>query len=232
MANNKPEIFGPGAGLVKIEAIPDATGHPGEPEVEKPAGPAEQQVVDQAQAEQQQEEVDPAFPFGKPDKIDYKELDIAGHELITELNLRPWIKTVEYCSGHPLDRFPEEKSDLYPYGTGENVYEEMQKLDMAFMRGLINDTYFKYRKKELREVGATRFYLNVNVYDEKIFKEWIKLASSLVIATTHNGLYPLKVQFNPLRFGTNYSIYWDYWTMEEREMVHVILLTALQNFPV
>ena len=231
MSNNEPQIFGPGAAAVQMEAIPDATGHPGEPD-EQPAVGAEKQVVEQAQADQPQAEVDPVYPFGKPDKINYKELDQEGVQLITELNLRPWVKTVEYCSGHPLDRPIDEPSDLYPYATGENVYEQMQALDMAYMRGLINSTYFKHRKNELREAGATRFYLNVNVLDETIFKEWVKLASALVIATTHNGLYPLNVQFNPLRSGNNYSLYWDYWTLEEREMIHNILLATLDNFPV
>jgi hypothetical protein len=220
----EPEIAGPEAH--KVEVVPVQ----GEVATEKPAGPAEQTVLDSVKPEAPP--LDPSFPFGRPENIDYKILDEAGHDLIKELNLRPWVKTVEYCSGHPLDRFPEEQSELYPYATGENVYEEIAKLDMAYLRGLVNDTYFKHRKTELRSAGATRFYLNMNVYNLGIFLEWTRLLSALIIATTNSGLYPLIVRLNPLRPGVNVSVYWDYWTLEERDMIHDLFLVSLNNFPV
>lgn len=229
---NDPQVYGPGAPEIELEAVPDATGSPYSPDdtAAAPNGPAEQSIADANKVPEP--EPDPMFPFGKPENIDYSLLDPVGHELIAEFNLRPWVKTTEYCSGHPLDRPIDEGSELYPYVTGENVYAELQKLDYAYIRGLINDNYFKHRKTELREAGATRFYLNVNVYDISTFLEWARLASALVIAATHSDLYPLIIRFNPLRPGTNFSIYWDYWTLDERDLIHTVLLTALMNFPV
>jgi hypothetical protein len=217
---NTPQIEGPEAHKIEIEPIPDATGFSGED------APAEKQ------AENKQDVPDPTFPFGRPEHINWEEIDPAGHELLKEINLRQWMKTTEYCSGHPLDRPLNEASELYPYITGENVYEEIHRLDLAYMRGLVNDSFFKHRKLELRNAGCTRFYLNVNVYDLEIFLQWTRFISTLVIASMNSSVYPLVVRFNPLRPGNNVSLYWDYWTMDEREMIHGLLMASLAQFPV
>ena len=220
--DGKPEIAGPGAH--EIEAVPDATGHSGDPTVvfeEEPETLAEPEP-----------QIDPAFPFGRPENIDYTKIDQVGVKLIQEVNLRPWIKSTEYCSGHPLDRPADEYSEIYPYVTGENVYKEINKLDLAYVRGLIPDVFFRHRKAEIREMGATRFYLNVNVYNLGIFLEWARLFGTFVVMATNSTINPLIVRYNPLRVGMNYSIYWDYWTAEERELIHTIALDSLSNFPV
>lgn len=232
-----PEVFGPGASKIKvIEPVADATGFPGDDKPEPPAGPAEEAVLEAAKAAEvpppQQKPIDPYFPFGAPQDIDWKKIDSAGVELLQELNMRPWIKSVEYCSGHPLDRPPDEASELYPYVSGENVYDEITKLDMAFVRGLIPDQYFRYRKQELRTQGMTRFYLNVNVYNIDIFLEWTRSIAQLVTIMTNSSINPVVVRYNPLRPGTNYSIYWDYWTMDEQMLIHDAVETALLHIPV
>src|SRR5277367_5848603 len=144
------EVFGPGASKIKvIEPVADATGFPGDDTPEPPAGPVEAAILEDmkskiAAAEEEAEKpIDPFFPFGTPNQIDWTKIDQAGVEMLQELNLRPWIKSVEYCSGHPLDRPPDEVSALYPYVSGENVYDEIDKLDMAFIRGLIPDQFFR-----------------------------------------------------------------------------------------
>lgn len=217
-----PELHGPGAGKIEIEAVPDGTGFSGEEKI-----PEKTEEV-----QQQEDPFDPAFPFGRPEAIHWDEIDAPGITMLKELNLRSWVKSTEYCSGHPLDRPANEPSDLYPYVTGENVYEAIAKLDMAYMRGLVNDTFFRHRKQELRSAGATRFYLNVNVYDYAIFSDWVRVLASLVAATTNSVLYPLIVRENPLRIGKNISIIWDYWTAQEREMIHHLIMASLNEFPV
>jgi len=232
MANEKPEIHGPDAATISA-SIPDGIGHSLNEGEEVPEGVAEalaQAIA--AAAETEKVELDPMFPFGTPDQIDYKELDQAGVKLIQELNKRPWIKTVEYCSGHPLNRHPEEASELYPYVTGENVYEETDKLDMAFIRGVVPDQFFRRRKRELREQGLTRFYLNVNVYSLPIFMDWVRTLAAAVMVVTQQGLNPLIIRFNPIRTGVNYSIYWDYWTLEERDLIHNLALDTLNQIPI
>lgn len=227
------EILGPGASKIKvIEPVADATGFPGDDTPEPASGPAEAAVLESAAPPPAEKTIDPFFPFGTPNDIDWNTIDKAGAELIQEINLRPWIKSVEYCSGHPLDRPPDEESGLYPYVSGENVYDEISKLDMAFVRGLIPDVYFRYRKQELRTQGMTRFYLNVNVYNIEIFLEWTKAISHLVTIMTQSAINPVVVRYNPLRPGVNYSIYWDYWTMDERDMIHDAVSTALNHIPI
>jgi hypothetical protein len=226
---NLPQLQGPGAKKIEIEHVPDGTGFSGSDE--EPAGPAEEAGAESVKKEEPME-FDPEFPFGTPAAIDWNEIDAPGRDMLKELNLRPWIKSTEYCSGHPLDRPVDEPSKLYPYVTGENVYEEIANLDMAYIRGLVNDTYFRHRKTELRALGATRFYLNVNVYDNAIFSEWIRLLAALVAAATNSGLYPLIVRENPLRPGKNVSLVWDYWTAEERDMIHHLVMVSLNHFPV
>jgi hypothetical protein len=103
---------------------------------------------------------------------------------------------------------------------------------MAFVKGLINETYFKYRKTELRTAGATRFYLNVNVYNLGIFLEWTRLLSIMVLKAMNSSLYPLIVRLNPIRPGINFTLAWDYWTLDEREMIHALIMTSLNNIPV
>lgn len=239
MSKGKPEIYGPGKHKIQVsEPVPDATGHSNsEPEVPMVEAFEETQEIVDAIADsfiplEFEPEPDPSFPFGTPDQIDYTKLDKAGVELIQELNKRPWVKTVEYCSGHPLDRPADELSELYPYVSGENVYQEINKLDMAMTRGLISDRYFRYRKNDLQTVGATRFFLNVNVMDIKIFQSFVKVCSQLLTVTTQSVVNPIIVRMNPLRPGNNFSIHWDYWTMAERNMIHAILLDALYNIPV
>ena len=225
MSDNKPEIVGPHADLVEVEPIPDGTGFSGD-------GSQVEPVQSNESHEQKEPVFDPEFPFGRPENIKWSEIDAAGVELLKEINLRPWMKSTEYCSGHPLDRPENELSSLYPYVTGENVYQEIDKLDRAYLRGLINDTFFRSRKKELREAGATRFFLNVNIYNNDIYLEWIKLLAALVASATPNGLYPLIVRENPLRPGHNVSLIWDYWTSEERDMIHYLIMVSLNSFPV
>lgn len=229
--NGKPEIFGPDADKVELEHVPDGTGFSGET-AEQPAGLAEE-IIAEIFKEQEEDEIamDPMYPFGRPENIDYAELDQAGIQLIQEVNLRPWMKSVEYCSGHPLNRPPDEPSYLYPFVSGENVYEEINRLDLAHIRGLIPDPYFRYRKQELRQQGMTRFYLNVNVFNMMIFQEWARIFSTLVTVATQSSVNPLIARFNPLRPGINYSFYWDYWTVEERQLIHAVALDALSNFP-
>lgn len=210
---NEPEIMGPGAS--EVQAVADATGSPHElPSQDSLPG------------------LDLSFPFGRPENINWEEIDQAGIILIKELNLRPWIKTTEYCSGHPLDRPAGELSLLYPISTGENVYEEIHTLDLAYVRGLISDIYFRRRKQELRDIGATRFFLNVNVYNQTIFQDWIRALTTMVMVATNSGINLLNVRYNQLRLGMNYSIYWDYWTMEERDLIHALTLECLSHFPV
>lgn len=196
------------------------------------AGPDASVIQPTDSAEPIKPQIDPAFPFGRPEEIDWTQLDTSGIVLINELNLRPWIKSTEYCSGHPLNRHPEEISELYPYVTGEDVYEETSKLDRAYLRGLIPDVYFRSRKRDLRENGITRFYLNINVYNLTIFHDWIKVFSSIVMVASGSSSNPLIVRYNPLRVGINYTLYWDYWTTEERDLIHNIAIQSLNNFPV
>lgn len=224
--STEPEVHGPGAKEIQIEAIPDGTGFSGD------VAEVEATEVKNETTAPVEKEFDPAFPFGRVEDIDWNKIDAPGRDMLKELNLRSWVKSTEYCSGHPLNRPIDEVSDLYPYVSGENVYEEIARLDMAYIRGLINDTFFKQRKTELRSTGATRFYLNVNVYDYAIFSEWVKVLASLVAATTSSMLYPLIVRENPLRPGKNISLAWDYWTVEERDMIHQLVMVALNNFPV
>jgi hypothetical protein len=224
MANNLPGVFGPDAD--KTSTVPDGTGF----SAEETAPAAAAQAAPVAAAEEL--EFDPLFPFGTPDQIDMKTLDKAGIALLAELNQRSWVKSVEYCSGHPLDRPIDEPSELYPYVSGENVYKEIHKLELAFVRGVVPDQYFRHRKQELRTQGMTRFYLNVNVYSLPVFIEWSRIMSSMLTVATQQAINPLVVRFNPLRDGLNFSIYWDYWTLEERNMIHDIALHALQHIPV
>lgn len=212
LIDNAPEIVGPGAN--DIEAIPDSTGYSGE-------APAFQEVI-----------IDPSFPFGKPSEIDWTKIDAPGIPLLKELNIRSWVQSTEYCSGHPLDRPPNEPSELYPYVTGENVYEQIYHLDMAYMRGLVSDLYFRHRKHELREIGATRFYLNVNVYNMDIFHDWVKVMGSMLTTITNTDVNLLTTRYNSARPGNNYSIYWDYWTLAEREIIHAVALNSLIDIPV
>lgn len=216
---NKPEIMGPGAHEIH-QTIADATGFSG----------GESAVL--LQEAQNETEPDPEFPFGHPNNIDWTKIDSAGIQLIKEINLRPWMKSTEYCSGHPLDRPSDEKSEFYPYITGNDVYEEIGKLDMAYIRGLIPDVFFRRRKQELRERGATRFYLNVNVYNIAIFQQWTRMLSTLIIMSTNSILDPLIVRYNPVRPGMNYTIHWDYWTLAERELIHQLAFDSLMHFPV
>jgi|SRR5208337_323878 len=226
--STKPQIAGPGAEGIKVQTEPTAVEvKEGMPEgLKKLLGGLAAAVQEQAEAEAQ---IDPSFPFGKPEEIDYSELDSAGITMIQEINKRPWIKTVEYCSGHPLDRPTGEQSELYPYATGENVYLETAKLESAFVRGLIPDQYFRHRKDELRRAGITRFYLNVNIEDMIPFMGWIGYISKLVVMATNTLVNPVVVRYNPLRPGINFSIYWDYWTLEERHLIHSVVMDALQH---
>lgn len=237
MADTKPTIVGPDADEIKVEQIPDATGYsiPEMDEEAEPIGVAEASLLlgaKKAADEASKPTIDPAFPFGRPEDIDWSKIDAAGHDLLKEVNIRPWMKSVEYCSGHPLNRHPEELSELYPYVTGENVYEEINRLDLAFIRGLIPDVFFRYRKQEIRSMGATRFYLNVNVYSIEIFLQWTKILAGMVTASTQSVTNPLIVRFNPNRPGVNYSIYWDYWTAEERNLIHYLVSESLDSVPV
>lgn len=215
----QPEIVGPGAASIEID-MSDCQTAPDIP------------TVTEESIKEELPQIDPSFPFGHPDNLDYSTLDKAGQELVAAINLRPWIKTVEYCSGHPFDRPTDENSALYPYGSGENVYEEINKLDAAYVRGLLPEVYFRTRKADLRSAGATRFYLNVNVYNMIVFTDWIKLFSGVVTLATQTHSNPLVVRLNPTRPGINYSLYWDYWCMEERTMIHYLALDTLNHFPV
>jgi hypothetical protein len=180
-------------------------------------------------------QIDAEFPFGRPEVIDWDELDKEGHPLIKEINLRPWMKSTEYCSGHPLDRPKDEQtgwgsriSDVL----SENVYVEISKLDMAYLRGAIPDVYYRRRKLQLRDEGATRFYLNINVYNLVPFMQWIRTFSVTLLSLLGSDYNPIVVRMNPLRPGLNYTIYWDYWSMDERVMIHDLALRTLQQFPV
>lgn len=226
--NAEPQIAGPGAEGIKVQTTPIIDeGKEDLPEgLKKLLGGIAVAVQEQAEAESK---VDPFFPFGKPEDINYSELDSAGITMIQEINKRPWIKTVEYCSGHPLDRPTGEQSELYPYATGENVYMETARLESSFVRGLIPDQYFRHRKEELRKAGITRFYLNVNVENMIPFMEWVGYISKLVVMATNTLINPVVVRYNPLRPGINYSIYWDYWTLEERHLIHSVVMDALQH---
>jgi hypothetical protein len=221
--DNNPEIAGPGA--ASIEAIPDGTGFSGDDTQWKKEPPA-------PAVESEEPEFDPNFPFGKPADIDWTKIDTPGSILLKELNLRSWMQSTEYCSGHPLDRPADESSELYPYVTGENVYVEIAKLDMAYTRGVISDVYFRHRKRELREIGGTRFFLNVNVYNQTIFQDWVRMLGTMVMMSLGGAINPLVVRYNPLRPGTNYSIYLDYWTLDERDIIHALVLSSLAQFPV
>lgn len=223
--DKQPEIAGPGA--ASIQSVPDGTGHSTDEVFILDA--------DQLEAEEVEEpviEIDPAFPFGRPENIDWAQIDPAGVTLLQEVNLRSWMKSTEYCSGHPLNRPPNEVSKLYPLVTGENVYEEINRIDTAFLRGLIPDVYFRQRKQDLRQQGMTRFYLNVNVYNIEIFQEWLKFFCSVVTLATQTQLNPVVIRYNPMRPGMNYSIYWDYWTIEERDMIHTLIMNSLSQFPI
>jgi hypothetical protein len=224
-----PEIAGPGAEGIQVQtgaATPNEVVQEIPPQLKKFLGGLAAAVQEQAEAESK---VDPSFPFGKPEDIDYSTLDSAGITMIQELNKRPWIKTVEYCSGHPLDRPTGEQSELYPYATGENVYVENAKLDMAFVRGLVPDQYYRHRKEELRKAGMTRFFLNVNVENLVPFMEWVTYISKIITIATNTIINPVIVRYNPLRPGVNFSVYWDYWTLEERQLIHSAVMDALQH---
>lgn len=226
---NEPEIAGPGAEGIQVQTTSATATEVAQtlPEgLKQFLGGLAAAVQEQAEAEAS---VDPMFPFGKPEEIDYSELDSAGISMIQAINKQPWIKTVEYCSGHPLDRPTGEQSALYPYATGENVYMETAKLDSAFVRGLVPDQYYRHRKEELRKAGMTRFYLNVNVEDLAIFMTWVGYISKIIVMTTNTLINPVVIRYNPLRPGVNFSIYWDYWTLEERHLIHAAIMDALQH---
>lgn len=231
MANN-PEVFGPDAAKL-IESIESNNKEPG---IEQGSGAVAESVAQltpgyekEFAAEFQQHIM---FPFGLPEHIDWTTADKAGLQFITELNKRPWVKTVEYCSGHPLNRPIDEVSDYYPDITGEDVYEEINMLDNAFVRGLIPDQYFRARKQELRESGQTRFYVSMNVYNLTIFMNWTKHFAMLLMIATGSDINPLVVRYHPMRPGVNFSLHWDYWTVNERDIIHTLALDSLNQFPI
>lgn len=230
MSNDKglPIISGPAAAEVSIKMENLADNAEGQETMAEFVGVPASEIP----GDQQEVSIDPEFPFGRPENIDWSTIDQAGISLLHEVNNRIWMKSTEYCSGHPLDRPEGETSVLYPYRTGENVYGELSRLDMAFVRGLLPDMYFRARKRELREQGSTRFYLNVNVYDVDVFQSWIKTLSSLVMVLSGDPTNPVRVTLHSLRPGYNFSIAWDYWSMEERQMIHDIMLQSLMEFPV
>lgn len=238
--SDQPEIFGPGAELV--QTVPDATGHSGEETTPVIAvavtssdgvgiAQAIEEVVEELQSEPEPV-VNPQFPFGHPDNIDWSKIDPAGVNMLKDLNARSWIKSVEYCSGHPANRPANEGSALYPPANGRNPYEDINTLDNAYLRGAIPDVYFRYQKQEIRQSTITRFYLNVNVYNIAIFQAWVKLLSTMITMATNTVLNPVLVRYNPLRPGINYTIAWDYWTLEERDLIHQVVTDSLANYPV
>lgn len=162
--------------------------------------------------------IDPEFPFGKPENINLAEVDPMGHPLLKEVNLRPWMKSTEYHGGDPLDEI--------------DVYQAINRLDRKYVRGVIPDVQFRRAKAQLREEGINRFFLNVNVYNLVPFTKWIKNVSVALISIVGSTYNPLVVRMNPLRPTLNFSMYWDYWTIEEKLMIHSLFVETLQQIPV
>lgn len=115
-----PEIHGPFADQVKYEPVSQPDGF-AESHSEVSASDlltdhtVEESPMDEPQNQVEEKEIDPSFPFGTPDEIKWSEIDQAGLILIKEINTRTWMKSTEYCSGHPLDRAQSEKqwTDAY-----------------------------------------------------------------------------------------------------------------------
>jgi len=61
------------------------------------------------------------------------------------------------------------------------------------------------------------------------FMEWVTYISKIITIATNTIINPVIVRYNPLRPGVNFSVYWDYWTLEERQLIHSAVMDALQH---
>ena len=108
------------------------------------------------------------YPNGEPENINYETIDEAGRELIKELNKRPWISTIAYCSGHPQDRHVNENTkcsrshyipDIVPPKVVRwNFYEELYR--MTSLGSSVPPEQLKEAQKELAKSSITEFYLS------------------------------------------------------------------------
>ena len=183
---------------------------------------------------------DHTFPFGRVEEIDYNLLDQSGIELIRELNRRPWLATVSYCSGHPCDRPLEEETPismrqpLYKEAKRWDYEQEMDKLAKKVRGHRITKEIFKHEIKSLLDVSRSWFNLNVNVYKPDPFFQWMHLSFMLYARTFMQfPLYQLpEVTFNPLFPVPNFNVSCGYYGMEHRTALHDLFVEALRNIPI
>jgi hypothetical protein len=184
------------------------------------------------------------YPYGEPEDINYDLIDPIGRRLIKELNMRPWISTVSYCSGHPQDRPIDEEtaestthympSSDPPKPVRWNFYEELYR--MSSLGADLPEGKMEEAQDELAESSITEFNLSVHVLNHHAFVVWIRTVNTaLRMFVGREALRdrPIDVRLNlNMRRGMNYIITWPYFTVKERTIFHEIMLGTLDNIPV
>lgn len=182
---------------------------------------------------------DPTFPYGRVEDINYNQLDPAGHNLIKEINKRPWIATVSYCSGHPFNRPKEEDTPYTEHLTYKGkprweFAEEMHKLNKQVRGHRISKDIYRTEIKDLIEASRSWFNLTMNVYKTEPFLQWMR---SFFVAYTNTFLQfqlyrPPEVTLNPLFPIPNYTLVCGYFGVEHRTGLHTLLSESIRNIPI
>lgn len=182
--------------------------------------------------------LDHEFPYGRPEQLDYTTVDIAGHDLLKALNTTDWIKTVEYCSGHPLDRPLTEGTHKGPFHINDDgspirldPYREFSEIDAQFMKGLCDRRRRDELRQNMEEMSRVTFFLHVNVYNSDKFFKWVKVTQSGLLQAFGMDAYvvfPFRVMYQALRIQNSYNLTIDYFSVRDRAMIHLIMIEALK----
>lgn len=179
---------------------------------------------------------DPEFPFGRPADINYDKVDEIGRPLIKEINKRAWVQSTEYCSGHPPDRPLGEKTKWYPGEGGQKIFQDCIGDLMRYrMNGVISQHELDMKMVDLHQRYSSYFYLNVNVYQMNIFRQWLGSLQRLIFEVWgEDALFHriLDIKFHPIRPQLNFTIRFTYFSVEDREKIHQTILDSLHYFPV
>ena len=181
----------------------------------------------------------PFFPYGPPEEIVWKDIDPVGHRLIKEINLRPWIATVAYCSGHPADRPVEEETPWCQKLTWNglsrwNFYQEGVKLERQLRGHRIGKAAYNEQVQNLIETSRAHFSLNVNVYVMAPFLQWLRTVYTVYLQTfMRMPIYKLpEVSLNPMSPIPHFNIMVGYFGVEHRESLHELFVDSLRVVPI